>query len=92
MIHPPSVLLRRRCVEFNLTQEELANYLGVGRCTVNELINGKRSFTPGMSLRLACVFRTRPEVWLIDQMRIDLAIARRRLKKELQQMGPIRLT
>ena len=88
----PGILLRRRCAELNLTQDELANHLGVGRCTVNELMNGKRSFTPEMSLRLARVFGSCPEFWLLDQMHIDITRARRRLKKELQRMRPLRLT
>ena len=91
MIHP-SIILRRRCAEFKLTQNELANHLGVSRCTINQLINGKRSVTLEMSLRLACIFKTDPEIWLMDQMFIDLARIRCRLKKELQQMRPIRLT
>lgn len=49
---------------YNLTQQELANHLGVSRCTINELCQHRRSMTPEMALRLGKATDTDPAVWL----------------------------
>lgn len=55
-----------------LTQQRLADAMGVSFQRVNELLNGKRSVTVDTALRLGRVFRTSPELWLNLQRSVDL--------------------
>ncbi|MBF0107103.1 MAG: HigA family addiction module antidote protein [Deltaproteobacteria bacterium] len=58
--------------EFELTQEQLADELGVSRRTINELVKGKRRITADMALRLGKFTKTNPEVWMNLQNIVDL--------------------
>ena len=90
---PPKVSqLLKMCVENidGLTQERLADALGVSRHTVNELFNDKRSITPIMALRLAYVLDTDAEVWLNVQQARDLFNARDEFDAVKQQLRIIR--
>ncbi len=69
----PGEVLREDFVEpLGLTQGRVAKALGVDRTTVNEIINGKRSITPEMALRLSHATRTTAEYWLRLQLAVDL--------------------
>lgn len=56
----------------NITQNQLANAMGVGRKTVNELCNNRRAITADTALMLATVFGNSAEFWLNLQQRIEL--------------------
>ena len=56
----------------NLTITEAAHRLGVGRVTVSNLINGKRSLTPEMANRLGRFFGNGAGIWLRLQQAVDL--------------------
>lgn len=62
------------------TQEEAAAELGVSRFSVNQLMQGRRTLTPTMAIRLAMVFDVPAEALLKAQMREDLAAAREELE------------
>jgi antitoxin HigA-1 len=69
----PGAVLREDYLEpLGLTQGELAKALGVDRTSISELINGRRSVSTEMALRLAHVFRTQAQYWLNLQTAIDL--------------------
>lgn len=70
-IHP-SVFFKEIILLKNFTQKEVAKALGVCRLTVNELCQGKRSFTPDTAVKCAKVFGTTPLYWLRLQMQYDL--------------------
>ena len=55
-----------------LTQERLAEEIGVSRQTVNELVSERRALSPSMALRLARLFGTSPEYWLNMQRNVDI--------------------
>jgi len=58
-------ILREEFLEpYNLTQESLANAMGVTRVMVNELINDKRGITVDTAVMLSKVFDTSPQFWL----------------------------
>ncbi len=75
------------------TQEEASRELGTSRVTVNQLLNGRRTLTPEMAVRLATVFPptaegTRPLPrpptalqWLRLQAVEDLAAAEAALER-----------
>ena len=55
-----------------LTQEDLADALMVSRHSVSELVNGKRSITPLMALKLGHVLSMDPEFWMSIQVAHDI--------------------
>ena len=55
-----------------LTQQQLADRLGVSRRTVHEIVGEKRSVSADMAHRLARFFNTTPEFWLALQQDVDL--------------------
>lgn len=49
----PGVFIREFIFdEFKLNQKQLAEYFGVSRITINQLVNGKRKVTADIALRL----------------------------------------
>jgi antitoxin HigA-1 len=69
---PGEMLLEEFIKPLGLTQGALAEKLGMSRIAVNEIVNGRRSVTPGTALRLARAFSTTPEFWLNGQLAVDL--------------------
>jgi addiction module HigA family antidote len=75
-----------------LTQQALADAMGVQRKHVNQLCNGRRSVTAPTALILARVFGNSPEFWLNVQRRSDLWEAMNSLeeRKRIERARPIR--
>jgi addiction module HigA family antidote len=94
LIEPPKVsaVLRQHflCLD-GVTQENLAETMGVSRHSINELMNGKRTITAPMALRLARVLGTDAEFWLNLQQACDLFDARKQLGSELEGLTPLRV-
>lgn len=70
--HPGEFIREDILLEFNLTQGDLADLLGVSRRSINQLVNEKRSITADMALRLAKFTNTSPQLWLNLQTAVDL--------------------
>lgn len=87
---PGDVLKHKVLKGMGITQEQLANALGVSRFSVNQILNSRRSITPEMAVRLSHVLDTSPEVWLNLQMKVDIAEAMRNLDDELSKLARLR--
>lgn len=64
---PDSVgtILRKEFIEpYGLTQEQLAEAMGVTRTLVNELVNDRRGITIDTAIMLSKVFKNSPQFWL----------------------------
>ena len=74
-----------------LTQEALADAMGVPRKHVNELCNNRRSVTAPTALILARVFGNSPEFWMNIQRRNDLwdAMNDPDERKRIQRAKPV---
>jgi addiction module HigA family antidote len=70
--HPGELLREEIFPALGLTQEALAERLGVSRLTVSELLHAKRSLSPEMAVRLARLLGTSPESWLVMQVAVDV--------------------
>ena len=69
----PGEMLREEFLEpMGLTQQQLADDIGVSYQRINELINNKRGITVSTALRLAKYFGTTPEFWLNMQRANDI--------------------
>ncbi len=69
----PGAVLREDYLEpLQLTQQVVADRIGVDRTTLNEVLNARRGVTPEMALRLARAFGPAPQYWLNLQTAVDL--------------------
>lgn len=55
-----------------MTQQQLADSLGITQVRVNEIILGKRSVTPDTAFRLSKYFNTTPDFRLNLQKNVDM--------------------
>jgi addiction module HigA family antidote len=82
-IHPGEVLLEEFLEPMGLSQNQIANDIGVPPRRINEIVHGKRRVTADTALRLAKYFKMSPEFWLGLQMDFDLDTELDRLGKRL---------
>jgi len=87
----PGDVLRKYIFESNrITQDKLADAMKVSRFSVNQIVNGKRSVTADMALRLARVLSTTPDLWLNLQRDIDVYRARLKGSHEIDHLEILR--
>ena len=82
-IHPGEILLEEFLKPMGLSQNQLANDIGVPPRRINEIVHGKRRITADIALRLARYFKMSPQFWLGLQMDYDLDIEEDKLSKRL---------
>jgi antitoxin HigA-1 len=81
MFNPPhpGEILREDCLKpLGLTVTAAANWLGVSRGSLSELLNGHNGVSPEMAIRLEKAGWGSAESWLRNQLSYDLWQARRR--------------
>ena len=87
-VHPGEVLLEEFLKPMGISQNRLANSIGVPPRRINEIVLEKRSVTADTALRLAQYFGTSAKFWLGLQSDYDLDITSdkvgRRIQKEVQ--------
>ena len=84
-IHPGEVLLEDFMKPLELSQYRLAHDIGVTPIRISQIVNGKRSITVDTAMRLARYFSTSAEVWLRLQIRYDLEVAEKQLRKKINR-------
>ncbi len=86
----PGEILKYEFLEpLNMTQQQLADSLGITRVRVNEIISGKRSITPDTAFRLAKYFNTSPDFWLNLQLAVDMWDTLQQHSHEYEQIESI---
>ncbi len=86
----PGEMLREEFLKpMGLTQQQLADGIGVSYQRVNELINNKRGITVSTALRLARYFRTTPDFWLNMQRANDIYQALQKEGEQIEKIQPI---
>ncbi|MBA3954694.1 HigA family addiction module antidote protein [Candidatus Dependentiae bacterium] len=81
-VHPGEIVLEEFLKPLNLSQEQLAKYLG-GTWTqskISDIINKKRKVTESIALDFGDVFGTSSEFWINLQYRYDLWFAQQSRK------------
>jgi addiction module HigA family antidote len=78
-VSPGSVLREEIEGGLGISQEKLADAMGVSRLTINEIVNEKRNVTAEMALKLSRALGTDPQFWLNLQQSVDLCRARTKL-------------
>lgn len=82
-IHPGEILLEEFLAPMHLSQNKIANDMGVPPRRINEIVHGKRKITADTALRLAHYFGMSPQFWLGLQMDYDLDVEEDRLAGRL---------
>ena len=77
--------------ELALTQGKLARCLGISRANLNAIINGKRSVTPAMAMRLERVLGVGMQTWLNLQTAVDIYdVVHSEEAKAIAKLRPLR--
>jgi addiction module HigA family antidote len=84
-IHPGEILMEEFLTPMGLSQNMLANDIGVPPRRINEIIHGKRRITADTALRLSHYFKMSPQFWLGLQMDYDLDLEEDRLAERLEK-------
>jgi addiction module HigA family antidote len=84
-VHPGEVLLEEFIVPMGLSQNRLANEIGVPPRRINEIVLRKRRITADTALRLGKYFGTSPQFWMGLQTDYDLDVAEDELGDRLEQ-------
>ena len=79
-VTPGEILLEDYLIPLGLSQNALGRGIGVSPRAINEIVLGKRSITPEMSLKLGKFFGQTPEFWFRIQSNCDF--------RELQKREP----
>ncbi|MFN8178035.1 MAG: HigA family addiction module antitoxin [bacterium] len=87
--HPGEMLRDEFLAPLGLTQRSLADAIDVPRRRVKDVVNARRSVTPGLALRLAKYLGTSAELWLNLQERWDLYHAARTEAEVLRRIRPV---
>ena len=87
--HPGEMLREDFLPDYGLTVAGLARALNVSRQTVNDLLRERRALSPEMALRLGRLFGNSPEFWLNAQRAVDLWVAARTIKTQVERIRPL---
>ena len=88
-IHPGEILLEEFLKPMNISQNKLANAIGVPPRRINEIVLGKRTITADTALRLAKVFGNSVQFWMGLQDEFEVREARLAIQEQLEQVMPI---
>lgn len=86
-ITPGEILLEDYLKPMSISQNAMARAIGVSPRAINEIVHGKRSITPAMSIRFGAFFGQSDEFWHGIQIECDfraLAHERKRLIARVQ--------
>ncbi|MEW5830637.1 MAG: HigA family addiction module antitoxin [Chloroflexota bacterium] len=84
-VHPGEVLREEFLKPWGLSQNRLAQHMGITTARLNEIVRGRRSITGDTALRLARATNTTPEFWLNLQTLYDLETAKDALGNRLEK-------
>ncbi len=88
-VTPGEILLEEYLLPLGLSQNALGRSLGVSPRAVNEIVLGKRSITPEMSMRLGKFFGQTPEFWFRIQSNCDFRLLRKKERALTSKVRPL---
>ena len=87
-IHPGEILAEDFLAPMGVTQNRLANAIGVPPRRINEIVHGKRSVTADTALRLSRFFGTTDLFWLNLQDKFELDLRGAEIADQLDEIKP----
>ena len=88
-VTPGEILLEEYLIPLSLSQNALGRAIGVSPRAVNEIVLGKRSITPEMSIRLGKFFGQTPEFWFRIQSNCDFRLLRKKERMLTAKVRPL---
>ena len=88
-VTPGEILLEEYLEPLALSQNALGRAIGVSPRAVNEIVLGKRSITPEMSIRLGKFFGQTPEFWFRIQSNCDFRLLRKKERMLTVKVRPL---
>ena len=86
---PGEILNDEYLKPLGITQQQLAERLGITRVRLNEVLLGKRSISMDTAIRLARFFKTTVDFWIGLQSGIDQWDAMKNNQKEYDKITPL---
>jgi addiction module HigA family antidote len=86
-IAPGEILLEEYLIPMGISQNAMARAIGVAPRAINEIVKGRRSITPAMSIRFGAFFDQSEQFWHGIQVECDfraLAGEKKNLTKKIQ--------
>ena len=87
--HPGEIIRCEYLEPYKMTQQQLADAIGVTRVRINEIILGKRSITPDTAFRLAKFFKTTADFWINLQINVDMWNTLQSHRKEYENIKSV---
>ena len=81
-ITPGEILLEEYLTPMGISQNAMARAIGVSPRAINEIVRGRRSITPAMSIRFGAFFGQSDEFWYGIQVECDF----RKLANDKQKL------
>ena len=88
-ITPGEILLEEYLIPLGISQNALGRALGVSPRAINEIVLGRRSITPEMSMKLGKCFGQTVEFWFRVQSNCDFRNLRQRERVLTAQVRPL---
>ena len=82
-VHPGDILRDEFLKPLEISVYKLANAIKVPRSRANDIVLGRRSISMDSALRFGRYFGTTAEFWINLQVRHDLEVAERGLRKKI---------
>lgn len=87
-ITPGEILLEEYLEPMEISQNAMARAIGVAPRAINEIVHGKRSITPQMSIRFGLFFGQSEDFWHGIQVECDFRALRKQAKQLVKQVQP----
>ncbi|MEW6751690.1 MAG: HigA family addiction module antitoxin [Candidatus Latescibacterota bacterium] len=82
-VTPGEILREEFLAEYSLSQNRLAQAIGISPNRIADIVNNRRRITADTALRLSLFFGNSAEFWLNLQAHYDLKMARQSLSPEV---------
>ena len=87
-ITPGEILLEEYLEPMGISQNAMARAIGVAPRAINEIVLGKRSITPQMSIRFGAFFMQSDDFWHGIQVECDFRALRKQAKQLTKGIQP----
>ena len=88
LITPGEILLEEYLKPMGISQNTMARAIGVAPRAINEIVHGKRSITPAMSIRFGAFFGQSDEFWHGLQVECDFRTLAKKRKRLIAHIQP----
>ena len=88
-VTPGDILLKEHLIPLGISQNALGRALGVSPRAIHQIVLGRRSITPEMSMKLGKFFEQTAEFWFRVQSNCDFRDLRKRERAITAQVRPL---